>query len=419
MTATLSARLLDLLRSPLLPIWAVIALLPFGRSAEVGVALAIVGVVFLFLRTPRALDGHPGARLLLVLWACYTGAAALSAFDAASPGKSWGTVAAALRFAPLGLYICFAVRRPERLDALYAGSAGVVAFWLADAWLQLASGWSVGGMAERERLSGVFGADNLKLGPALAVLAPFVLEIARRHWGRRGLVAAFAALLVPILLAGSRASWLVYGLVVAAFAWREAERPLRFLTWAGMAALLALVAVSVAWRISPAFDARVNRTLLALEGSPAAIDAALAGRLRIWRTAARMIAAHPWNGVGVRGFRYAYPQYAAPGDDFVQVDGTGAAHAHQLVLEVLSETGVTGFALWFAGVALAWRAWRRAPAVARARAFAPAIALAATCFPFNTHLAFYSAWWGLLFWWLLGVYCAALTVVEPEGTHGA
>ena len=31
-------------------------------------------------------------------------------------------------------------------------------------------------------------------------------------------------------------------------------------------------------------------------------------------------------------------------------------------------------------------------------------------FPLNTHLAFYSAWWGLLFAWLLGLWCAALYV---------
>ena len=58
--------------------------------------------------------------------------------------------------------------------------------------------------------------------------------------------------------------------------------------------------------------------------------------------------------------------------------------------------------------ACAIRAWWRANAAARARALAPALALAAMCFPLDTHLAFYSAWWGLLFWWLLALYCAAL-----------
>ena len=42
------------------------------------------------------------------------------------------------------------------------------------------------------------------------------------------------------------------------------------------------------------------------------------------------------------------------------------------------------------------------------------VALAVTAFPLNTHLAFYSAWWGLLFWWLLALWCAALYVDVPD-----
>jgi len=119
----------------------------------------------------------------------------------------------------------------------------------------------------------------------------------------------------------------------------------------------------------------------------------------------------------VRGFRYAYPTFAQPGDTFVDVQAdAGAAHAHQLLLEVLSETGVIGLALWFIGAACAIRAWRRAAMAMRERAFAPGLALVAMCFPLNTHLAFYSAWWGLLFWWLLALYCAALAA---EGDNEA
>jgi hypothetical protein len=54
------------------------------------------------------------------------------------------------------------------------------------------------------------------------------------------------------------------------------------------------------------------------------------------------------------------------------------------------------------------RAWRRADAAARERARAPALALIAMCFPLNSHLAFYSTWWSLVFWWLLALYFAAL-----------
>jgi len=49
------------------------------------------------------------------------------------------------------------------------------------------------------------------------------------------------------------------------------------------------------------------------------------------------------------------------------------------------------------------------------------VALAVMLFPLNTHLAFYSAWWGLLFAWLLGLWCAALVVSWPakESDHAA
>jgi hypothetical protein len=40
-------------------------------------------------------------------------------------------------------------------------------------------------------------------------------------------------------------------------------------------------------------------------------------------------------------------------------------------------------------------------------------------FPINTHLAFYSAWWGLLFAWLLGLWCAALYAAKRALSDGA
>lgn len=411
-----ASRLKAALRSPLTPLWAVLALLPFGRSAEAAVLVCMLGTLLLFMRHPRALGEHAGARLLLWLWGAYVAAALLSTLDAVAPAKSWGATAGFLRFAPFGLYACYAVRRMPRLRALYFAVAALVAFWVADAWLQALTGWSLGGHAEAQRVSGIFGAGNLKLGQTLAVLAPFALWAARERWGRVGLGFGFLLLLGPILLSGSRASWLSYALVAVAFAWRETRAPLRFAAWCGAALAMGALAVGIAWRESPRFDARMDRTLLLVQGSEGAANAALAGRLDIWRTALRMSAAHPLNGVGVRGFRYAYPQYATPGDHFLTAEacgvGEGACHAHQLVLEVLSETGGVGLLLWLAGAWAAVVAWRRAPHAARERAWPASVALAVAAFPLNTHLAFYSAWWGLVFWWLLAVWCAALYVLD-------
>jgi O-antigen ligase len=231
---------------------------------------------------------------------------------------------------------------------------------------------------------------------------------ARARFGWRGLVVAFVFQLTPILFAGSRSGWLMFALIALVFAWRETRTPLRFVAWSAGAACLVAAAAVVALHDSSAFDARWQRSLLALQGSEQALDEAGAGRVRIWSTAARMIAAHPVAGVGVRGFRYAYSEFAQSGDGFVDASGEGAAHAHQIVLEVLSETGVIGLLFWIAGATAAIGAWRRAGPRVRERSLAPGLALVAMCFPLNTHLAFYSAWWGLLFWWLLALYCAAL-----------
>lgn len=395
----------------------VLALLPLGRSAEAPLFVAtMVGLVLAWHERSRW-RSNAGVRLAATLFACYWLAALISAPMAVAPEKSWSTVGALLRFLPFAVFAVLALREAALWPRLIAGAAAVLVLWLLDAWVQIFTGYSLAGAMSSERLSGIFGAENLKLGPVLAVLSPFVFVAARVRWGRRGLVLAFVFQLMPILLAGSRAAWLMYGLVTLVVLWRETRMPSRFLAWSAATASAAVLAVAIAWHGSAAFDARFDRSLLALQGSEQALDTAAAGRLRIWGTAARMIAAHPLLGVGVRGFRYAYPQYAHAGDAFVDAKtDEGAAHAHQIALEILSETGALGLLLWLAGAWFAIRGWLTASTAARDRAFAPALALAVMCFPFNTHLAFYSAWWGLLFWWLLALYCAAL---HAEHEHAA
>ncbi len=409
--------------APWWPFWLVIALLPFGRSAEAGTAFCLVGLLVLGWRQRDLLVTHGGARLLLVLLACYVGAALLSDSDALVPGKSWSSTAGLLRYLPLGLYACLAIRRGARLRQLYTAVAVVVALWCVDAWVQALTGWSLGGPAEAERISGIFGADNLKLGPSVAVLSPFVLWAADRRWGWRGLLLAFALVLGPVLLAGSRAGWVCLALVALLFGWRAAGSARRFALLGACAALLLIGAGGLAWKLSGRFHERMERTLLVLNGSGDAVNTALSGRLDIWSVSARMIAAHPINGVGVRGFRYAYPDYAPPQDHFLVAEacgvGEGACHAHQVVLEVLSETGVLGLMLWLAGTFWALRRWWQAAPRRREQAFPASVALAAMLFPFNTHFAFYSAWWGLVFAWLLSLWCAALFMEEDDESEAA
>jgi len=254
----------------------------------------------------------------------------------------------------------------------------------------------------------VLGPCNLKLGQVLASLSPFLLLPLAQRFGRAAWLLAVLVLATVLLLAGSRASWLTFALVVAYSGWRVLGMRQMLLLGAAVLAGAVVLALTV-----PALGERVQRTALALKGDRAGVDQALSGRGRIWMAAGCMIEHHPVNGVGARGFREAYPG-CDPQPDTPGEWGPGPAlHAHQIVLEILSETGVLGLLLWLAAAAQAWRAWRYAPVAARERARPAMLALAVTVFPFNTHLAFYSTFWGGVTVLLAALFAGSLLARDP------
>jgi Lipid A core - O-antigen ligase and related enzymes len=299
----------------------------------------------------------------------------------------------------------------------------VAGLWVVDGLVQAALGtsplfwsleqlkWALQGrelcapedMQVLDRLGGVFGLCNPKLGQVLASLSPFLLFAAGRRFGRTGWLLAAATAGIVIVLAGSRASWLTYLLVLVFSGWRVlGGRGLLVVMALALSGALALGVVS------PQVRARVEQTAQALQADGGGVDAALSGRGRIWGAALCMFGEHPVNGVGARGFREAYPACdPAPGEPGAWGEGP-ALHAHQIVLEILSETGAIGLLLWLAGTALAWRAWRYATAAAREQARPAMLALAVTVFPINTHLAFYSTFWGGVTLLLAALYAGAL-----------
>jgi O-antigen ligase len=121
-----------------------------------------------------------------------------------------------------------------------------------------------------------------------------------------------------------------------------------------------------------------------------------------------MVGEHPFNGVGARGFREAFPACDASGGQLAVWGEGPALHAHQLLLEILSETGLFGLLMWLSGAAMAWRAWRYADASSREAARPAMIALAVSVFPLNTHLAAYSTFWGGALLLLAALYAGSL-----------
>ncbi|MFN3595065.1 MAG: O-antigen ligase family protein [Thiobacillaceae bacterium] len=395
-------------------VFSALLLLPFGRSVELPtLIMAILGGALLWQRR-GALYADPGQRLFAILFLAVWLPMLLSALDAVHLPKTLNDSLVFPRLYLAGVFVIWALRAPGHHDRLIRLTAYLVGFWLCDALIQAVVGMDLFGHPYTPgRLNGIYG-RHLDFGVALPVLAPFLLYALRER--PVGLLIAAVLTAAVVLLAGSRGGWMSYAVVCAGLAHHLLRQGrVRAQQVALGAMLLGAVVGLVAWQ-HPDARARVDVTLGVLSGEGKEIDAASSGRVTIWATAARMLAGHPFNGIGVGSFRYAYPQYAGPGDVFVDANtGTGAFYAHQLVIQVLSETGVIGLIGLLMFFWLWWRSWRDAPPAQRGRALPYALAALAWLFPLNTHASFYGAQWSQLIWLMLALYCAALFTTRREG----
>jgi O-antigen ligase len=326
-----------------------------------------------------------------------------SAFDAINAKRAWREVFLDLRYLPFLWLIALSVSNEKGRKLVFSGLAIISLFWALDGMTQVLTGFSLGGAMTEDRLSGIFGSDNLKLGLVLAALSPFTLAWAFKRGGISAWCVAAFLVGTVVLWAGARAAWVMLGIVLVVDGWRVIGK--RKLLVFFLASSLVMLSSYFA---SPELRARFDRTETALTGGVEGLDHALSGRISIWRAALKMTAEHPVNGVGVRNFREVYQQYALPGDPFIGDGKKGAFHAHHLILEVLSETGVIGLIFWSIGFYAMWRAWRWSPRHARELAYAPMLACMVVVFPFNTHLAFHSTFWGGCWLMLLALYAGCL-----------
>ena len=266
----------------------------------------------------------------------------------------------------------------------------------------------------------------------LSPLLPYVLGSLYAVLGEAPLVwlaiqvvlSAFTAGFVALVAArvyGARAGWVSLLVCAVAFAVIHRDRLLRLPRHTLATALVFAAAVPVlAYFTLDSVEFRIRQSYGELTGQVPTEVSPLSHRGYIWLGAFSMIKAHPINGVGARGFRYAFPQYAAPDDPFVSASPPILpTHSHQLLVELAAETGIFGLAgLLFATVILV-RTVRSAPTGATHDMVPYAIALGAAFFPLNTHLALYSAHWSQVVWWLAAATCGCLLAGRSEQATNA
>lgn len=201
------------------------------------------------------------------------------------------------------------------------------------------------------RLRSIYGSPN-NVGLYLGRLIPILLAVALMGRGRRRWLYGLA--LVPVLAAGalsfSKGAILLgfpvgIGLVLLGWRGRKAAVVL------GLLLVLALLALAIGSRI-PALAGR-----LSLSGATTDF------RLSLWKASVAMIKDHPWTGVGLDNFLYAYRgRYIRP----EAWQEPNLSHPHNLALDYWTRLGILGLA---AGLWIQLAYWKTALRLGRSSHF--------------------------------------------------
>jgi O-antigen ligase len=389
-----------------------IALLPFGRFSEFPLSLFALSLPFLWRQQPHRQAIRKAARWLVPLFLCFWLPMVLSSADSYAPQKSWMHSLVALRFLAAALAMATLLHAPSLRWRVLRWTAYLLLFWAADGFVQLLFGSDLLGIAMHpDRLNALFMKKYQFYGPTLAMLSPLLLEYARREWPSWAWALSFTLILGAVMISGMRSGWLSMAIVLATYCLLMLRRENRELRRTMLTVpVFAVMIMAVSYFASPLFQQRLELTRAAYQSTGAAINYASSDRLPIFTTALRMFQHHPVNGVGVRAFPEAYLEFAAADDPHVLKSGgkSGATHAHNVVLEVMADTGSIGLGGLLLALLLVVRGWRHSAPLARQDAFPFMLAVALILFPLNSHFAIYGTYTSSLLWILLGLWASTL-----------
>lgn len=388
------------------------ALLPFARLAEIPLSVFALCLPFLARSAEHRQRIRRVSIIVVPIFLCFWLPMVASSFDSYLPLKSWGSSVAALRYLAAVLSMAVLLRNYSARWRVIRWTSYLLVFWAVDGFVQLIFGVDLFGIAMNpDRLNALFVQKYQFFGPTLAMLSPLLLEHARKHWPAWAWVGAFTLILGAVLIAGMRAGWMVMGLVLLVYIWLMFKRENRELRKASLSIPVFLItAIIGSYLVSPLFQARLEQSMTLTQGTKEAVSVASSLRMPIFKTSLAMFKAHPVNGVGVRAFPKAYMEYAADDDIHIRNSGgkSGATHAHNLVLEVMSDTGSLGLLGLISGFLLVLRFWRSMTPARRNEAFPFALALALVLFPLNSHFALYGTYMSSLIWILFGLWAACI-----------
>lgn len=387
--------------------------IPIGIMSVAG--LIIVVRRFSELRLDRAI------RHMLILFACIWIPMLLALPDAVNFEHSSTTILKTLRFPFMGVFIVLALREEQTRRWLLWGVFCVLLAWCVDALWQFLSGKNfLGNPITGSRLTGVFH-PKYRIGIVLAALSPLYFELVRRLMQR---FAAAWLLAVPVILvivlSGSRAAWVMFAVALSGYLIFLVVRLGRRSLGRGMLlkAGFILALITIASSQFPELRWRVKEASGVFSGDFEVMDLATKRRLSIWGPALDLLKSNWINGVGPRGFRYAFVQTTEQSNFWMQREPPGVTHPHQMFLEIATESGAIGVLGLIGFFAFGTRMLRHRSGGESELAIPSALCVLVAMFPLNVHMAFYASFWASTCWWLVflfvGIQGSANAAAEPS-----
>ena len=374
--------------------------------------VAFLGL-YCLIKSPLSLFENTALRALLICFLCLWLPQLASLPDAVNPSRAMKTTFSYVHFFFAGIFIILALQERGALQKINLFIFSVLAFWAIDALLQFFVGINLFGYPyeQKGQLSGMFY-PKIRLGHVVAALLPVSLEFVRQHghhyrWSWLLLAVSFTVL----LLSGKRAAWIMAGIgCVAYFIYFCLYcRTIRLKALLVPSLIVVCFLSAVVWQHEPIND-RINKSLNLFSGDYELINNATARRLPLWKTAADIFKDNPVNGVGPRGYRFVFADYADKEGYWMQYGRQGSTHPHQALLEIAAETGgagLLGFILFWA-----YLIFFVAKQLRYKHSFVPwAICAGLAWLPLNAHMAFYGSYWSSVGWWIL---CVALAQLFQE-----
>ena len=377
--------------------------------------MAIIGF-YRFVHNPKTIWEDKILKIFILIFLCVWVPLLISFYDAVNPARSSQTIFPYLRFLFAGLFIIQELSKDnENFDILINCIFLIVLFWCVDASIQFFVGYNLLGFPYKAgEITGMFYPRNT-ISHVCAILSPiYFLTIFKNSNKNKWLWLSLIPLFFVILISGRRAAWLMlalcsFGFFVYIFLSSNNKLKISKVFLKILLIVISILTITTAYHQPTKERFLVTLGLFSLDYEK--INSATALRLTIWKTAYSIFKEHPVNGIGPRGFRYVYTEFAEPGDHFLETN-VPPTQPHLLILEILTETGLIGLVGFLLLLYVLIRSTNCI--VNSSYEFVFLIPLLVAIFPFNVHMAFYGSIWSSMIWMLIAFYVSTLKLSSSE-----